>query len=175
MLWTVVAETSLMRTGTRIEAALAPAFQVAVHQDAAPQVDGPVIYLGGVRPPALQDAEARYDHHGVRVGFETGVGWVECFGVDNPAGLLETLSQAADELHEVGALKLRKVAKDPSRWRGVHLMGRFLDPALRVPHSTLQVQLHRFTPERVLWERQYTLGIAVLLQTGFDLLVAGAP
>lgn len=172
---TVVTETALMRAAARLAAALSVRHMVElVATGGALPMDErvAVLYLGDVpEGRVLREGIPNFERFGTRWGVQGRFAWVHATPTADPQQTLAAIGRELEELREVADVEMLDAGHDPSQWKGIQFCARYLDPFLEVPSSTLAGGGMAFTPERMLWERQYTLGIAQLLSDGLDLML----
>jgi len=175
----VITESGLVRSGARVVASLKSTYKVSLHtaeQVAALGLPGEAtafLYLGDV-PEAVRlrgGSQPRYQANGASWGFDGTQAWIHGAPVDDPKATLDAIRKDVDEIQEIAEVELL-TEDDPKAFTGVHFAGRFLDPYLQVESQTVVGGKHAFTPERMCWERQYTLGIVAFLNEGFDRFTA---
>ena len=175
----VITESGLVRSGARVVAALTSTHAVSLHT--AEQVEAlglpseatALLFLGDVREAAAlrTNGPAMYEANGCTWGYSGNSAWVHGGPVSDPKATLSAISVAVDEFQEIAEVELLS-EDDPKRFTGVHFAGRFLDPYLKVDSQTVVAGKNAFTPERMCWERQYTLGVVAFLSNGFDAFAA---
>lgn len=171
----IVPDDGLVRAGGRLAAALGlthEALLLAQHEFRAAASPGPrvgVIFVGD-RVDARFDGTERHAEHGVRWGVRGNEAWISARAVPDPQATLDAMGLRIADLQTEARAALAPLGPlpDPKLLKGVHLAGTYLDPKLRVPAQTVAGGQFSFTPERMCWERQYTLGIVHFLAKGFD-------
>lgn len=177
----VVAQSDLTRAGARIVTVLERAHDVTLltpEQLAGRDAPGPgvgVILLGEFpsADEARGDIPAAWEAHGVRVGYAGNRAFVHGSAVNDPDATLKAINAQVADLTETAEVEVLAIdSNDPQALRGIHLAGLYLDPYLPVPAETVVARKIDFSPARMCWERQYTLGIGQFLARAFDPWVA---
>ena len=171
----IVPDGGLVRAGGRLAAALSKAHDAIMLSaaefglSAAPPSSVGVVYLADEIPAALNGSR-KDGLHGVSWGTQGNQAWISAGAVDDPQGTLDAMGAVIADLQSASKEALANLGPipDPTRIRGPHIAGFYLDPKLRVPAQTVAGGHFSFTPERMCWERQYTLGVVHFLANGFD-------
>lgn len=171
----IVPDDGLVRAGGRLTAALGLAHEALLlsqsdfQTSAAPPARVGVIFLAD-DPPAHLEGSQEGTVHGVSWGAKGNHAWISASAVADPQTTLDAMGGALADLQAEAkeALEALGPLPDGKKLRGLHLAGMFLDPKLRVPAQTVAGGQFSFTPERMCWERQYTLGIVSFLAGSFD-------
>jgi hypothetical protein len=134
-----------------------------------------VLMLGDDVVPAELAADPRHEELGALWGFRRNTAWISHHAATDPDATLDMIAVAVSEIQQAATRALEPLGPlpDPAQMTGEHLSGVFLDPKLRVPAQTVAGGGFSFTPERMCWERQYTLGIVHFLAHGFDSWAGG--
>ncbi len=170
----IVPGNGLVRAGARLTAVLDSAHDALMLSQrdfglsALPPSSVGLLYLGG--DAIEQMPEPRLNRHGAQwstAGREVFFRGVE---MPDPAVELSLLNTSVSSLtkHASAALESLGPKPSPTQMTGVHLAGLYLSPDLRVPAQTIAAGRFDFTPERMLWERQYTYAVVQFLARGFD-------
>lgn len=165
----IVPDDDLVRTGGRLTAALGESHSAMLlsraefDASAAPPTSVGVIFLGDHLPDGLLAGEKGSDH-GARWGMVGNRAWVSASAVPDPQATLDAMGPAIAAVQS----KADKALADSPASGGLQIASRYLDPKLRVPAQTVAAGRFAFTPERMCWERQYTLGVVQFLADGFD-------
>ena len=172
----IVGGEGLFRPSGRIAACLRDVHQVialTAKDYALSATPGPgvgVILLGTelVQPVVLDDPA--WELHDVRWGTDDNVVWIAAMPTRDPEETLTALADVVTEQSRAGRAALAEMGPMPDlqRMGGQQFAGKYLDPQLRVPAQTVAAGGFSFTPERMCWERQYTVAIVDFLAHGFD-------
>lgn len=171
----IVPDDGLVRAGGRLAAALGLAHEALMlaqqefRVSAAPGPRVGVIFMGD-RVGERFAGTGRHEEHGVAWGVRGHEAWISARSVADPQATLDQMGLRIADLQSEARAALAPLGPlpDPRQLHGIHLAGSYLDPKLRVPAQTVAGGQFSFTPERMCWERQYTLGIVHFLAKGFD-------
>lgn len=171
----VVAGDGLLRAASRVVAALGKTHEAILLSaadyalSAPPGPDVGVLTLGTelVDPITLDDPA--WELHGIRWGTTDNRAWIGAMPVEDPQAVLTLLQDESTEQNRVARQERQtRAMTDPRRFNGPMFAARYLDPKLHVPSQTIAAGGFSFNPERMCWERQYTIGIVDFLAHGFD-------
>jgi len=172
----VVAPEDLTRIAGRVVAAIR-SVDPAEHWSVArfehnPQFvlgSGGVLFLGDLRPARdlLARVGPRFDRFGVRWAMEGSRACVVASPTQPSRQVLAASETELIALKRIGAQALEAFDFGDSPWGGAQFAGAFLDPG-QVAHETEILDDTPFSPDRLFWERQYTIGIARFFLEGFD-------
>ncbi len=177
----VITESGLVRSGARVLASLKGTHKASLQtaeQAAALGLPGEAtafLYVGEVPEAKKLRAKSgtQWEAHGASWGFSGNEAWIFGTPVDDPKATLAAISADLGEIQEIAEIELL-TGEDPKKYGGLHFAGRFLDPYLKVEAQTVVGGKHQFTPERMVWERQYTIGVVAFFNEGFDKFVESA-
>ena len=163
----IVAGDGLMRAASRLAASLPHPHESLVltasdfDQSAPPAADVGVLTLGEELVQPAEYDDPAWEAHGVRWGVQGRHAWIAATVATDPTATLADLEAALSSLKEA-------TAQAPQNLQGLAAGASYLDPTLVVPAQTVVGERFSFTPERMCWERQYTVGILDFLCNGFD-------
>lgn len=177
----VVAEDALTRAGSRLTRVLQFAHEAEQWSSQRFEANvkqvrelGGVIFLGDtyltrtLRPII----EVKYNNHGVIWGYRGKKALICAYGVTAPELTLERMQGELDAIQREAWDA--QSAKDALSLKPEDVTGRtmahlYLDPDLKVEAMTMAGNAYfDFSPARMLWERQHTLGIVTFLNQGID-------
>lgn len=171
----IVPDGGLVRAGGRLAAALGMAHEAIMLSDtefemsAAPPSTVGLVFLADEVPAEVQGPPER-TIHGVSWGTRGNRAWISASPVEDPQATLDAMGAVIADVQSAAKKALEPLGGEPDRGavHGLHIAGYYLDPKLRVPAQTVAGGRFSFTPERMCWERQYTLGVVDFLANGFD-------
>lgn len=180
MEFVIVPDGGLVRAGGRLAAALGMAHEAIMlsaaeyDMSADPPPTVGVLFLADRISADLEGSE-QSSQHGVAWGSRANRAWISARPVDDPKATLDAMAEAIADLQSAAgtAITALGLSPQPSDITGQHIAGFYLDPKLRVPAQTVAGGHFSFTPERMCWERQYTLGVVDFLANGFDAWAGG--
>ena len=164
----------LVRAASRLTATLSLAHDAIMLSkadfglSAEPEPTIGTLLLGKDLVPDELIAHSTHDALGVCWGYHDNTAWIAARSVTDPSATLDQISEALDALSAQFAGLRPPAADEDTTLTGPHLSRSYLDPSLRVPAQTVAAQPFAFTPDRMCWERQYTLGISHFLAFGLD-------
>lgn len=170
----VIAGEDLVRSGGRLAAVLSRGHNAMMltlqdyQLSAAPGPDVRVIFLGQ-DGALINDAEAQtvYQQHGISIQIRGNSASILGLPVSDPRATLKSMGRTIEALNQRHPMVKNPMEDKTTPRNGAGYASLFLNPKLRVPTQTVASSF-TFSSERMCWERQYTLGIAQFLATGFD-------
>ncbi|MBW1881350.1 MAG: hypothetical protein JRJ84_23590 [Deltaproteobacteria bacterium] len=179
----VVAPEDLTRIAGRVVAAIrsvypAEHWSVARFEHNTEYVlgSGGVLLLGDflAAKQLVAQAGARFDRFGVRWAMEGARACVVATPIKPSRKVLAESQTEIIALKRIGAQALEAFDFGDSKWGGAQFAGAFLDPG-QVAQETEILDDTPFSPDRLFWERQYTIGIARFFLDGFQAWGRSAP
>ena len=164
----------LVRAASRLTAALSLAHDAILLSkadfglSAEPEPTVGTVLLGKDLVPDELVPHSSHDALGVCWGHHGNTAWIAARSVADPSATLDEISEALDRLRTHFEELAPPSSSPTGAVAGPQISRAYLDPSLRVPAQTVAAQAFAFTPERMCWERQYTLGIAHFLAHGLD-------
>ncbi len=170
----VVAGEDLIRSGGRLAAVLARGHNAMMLSlkdyslSAPPGHEVGVIFLGDdTGHQNVSGAQTVFAQFGITIATQGSRVWIFGTAVADPRETLNQMGEALPLITQSAPMNPNPmVDKTPPR-TGAEYASLFLNPKLRVPTQTVAGGF-TFSSERMCWERQYTLGIAQFLASGFD-------